>query len=449
VLPSGLPAGATINTDLTMAGRIIVTVSSSTALPAGPAVFANLVAAVPNNAPYSDKHLLDLTDLQINGGAISARDIDGVHVAAYFGDTTASGSYSSLDASLIARVAVGLDAGFTAFQLLEPKVIADISGNGLLSSSDTSGVLRAGVGLIVPEVPPLPIGLTVVASGPDPRLWLPTDLIGRPGDVLQIPIQLDSVVDLTGSGIAAADLVLAIDPNVFEFVGLERGPLVADFNEWMFVSQVDVESGEIHLGVASTDTTLEGTFADTLAWLQVRIKETAPLGASPINLLHQAPSGRQTLVNEGNLLLIPAISNDPYDPNVDGVVTILPPQNLDVNGDGRVSSLDALLVINRLHADTDHDRQWTAFDALQIINAMDEIQRRAVRSSQLVATGHGEASGERHSGGDIDHGHQEGLPYLSTEQANLPGGLEPLIQLLAMEANRPNQLRVHTAWRLA
>ena len=69
---------------------------------------------MPDNAPYAAKHVLNLTNLTVNGTA--ARDDDGIHVVGYFGDTTGNHAYSSADATRLLRVAVGLDSGFDAWQ---------------------------------------------------------------------------------------------------------------------------------------------------------------------------------------------------------------------------------------------------------------------------------------------------------------------------------------------
>lgn len=454
-LPTGLPVGTTLTTDVTVPGRIIVSVNSPSALSAGPVNFVALTATVPSNAPYTGKNFLDLTNLQLNGGAIPVRDVDGVHVVAFFGDTTANGAYSALDASRVQRVSVGLDNGFAAYQLLDPRIIADITGNAAVSALDASRILQLGVGFSVPNVPPLPTGVTVTVTGPDPRLWIPTNISARPGESLRIPVNVDSVVDLTGNGLSSVDLALSLDPSSFEIVSVDRGDLTAD-TSWLLTSRIDDETGVVQLGMATTQAPLEGAFSGTLAWLHVRVKDSAALGDSSINLLAHAPTGQQTLVNEGQLTLLPAISNDSDDPDVDGVISILPPASMDVNGDGRVSNLDALLVINglnegnepALNGDINHDGRLSAFDALQIINAVDDFHKHARPMRESTPMGRGASEvGEHVSGGDL-HG-PESLPIMSPEYANLPGGLEAVLHLLALEAFRPKSVRIRTALPLA
>ena len=74
-----------------------------------------------------------------------------------FGDATGNGLYGALDASFIARVAVGLDSGFDAYDRVDPILIGDVTGNGMISAFDASFVARKAVGLPQPEIPDLPV----------------------------------------------------------------------------------------------------------------------------------------------------------------------------------------------------------------------------------------------------------------------------------------------------
>ena len=70
----------------------------------------------------------------------------GLIVLAYSGDTTGNGTLSSLDASLVQRVVVGLDSGFDTHDHLNPLLLADTTGNGTLSSLDASRIQQQVVG---------------------------------------------------------------------------------------------------------------------------------------------------------------------------------------------------------------------------------------------------------------------------------------------------------------
>jgi hypothetical protein len=134
----------------------VLTFTSPTALSPGVVEFVRLTAVVPSSAPYGAQHLLDITNLQVNGGAIAARDDDGLHLVGYLGDTTGNRLYSALDAALILRVVVGLDSGFIAYALTDPRIVADVSGNGWLSGTDAMLLSREAAGIDQPQIPPLP-----------------------------------------------------------------------------------------------------------------------------------------------------------------------------------------------------------------------------------------------------------------------------------------------------
>src|SRR5581483_8066524 len=122
---------------------------------------------------------LDLTNFLINGGAIAARDDDGIHVLGYLGDTTGNAGYSSSDALRALRVAVGLDTGFDAYQLADPIVVADVTVNGGLNTTDATRLLQAATGVSQAAIPPLPgVIPPIVLGGPDPLLSIPTNLRG-------------------------------------------------------------------------------------------------------------------------------------------------------------------------------------------------------------------------------------------------------------------------------
>jgi hypothetical protein len=133
VAGAGLPAGSQVQADFSLPDRVHVTVTSAAPLGAGSIELLRLVAQVPAAASYGASQILAISNLSLNGGAIPAIGDDGLHVAAYIADTTGNGSYSSLDAQRILRVTAGLDTGFAAFTKIDPVVVGDVTGNGVLS----------------------------------------------------------------------------------------------------------------------------------------------------------------------------------------------------------------------------------------------------------------------------------------------------------------------------
>jgi hypothetical protein len=156
-------AGIAVGFTLIEPGLARIEVSIPGGLPAG-GVIARLVATVPTAAPYGATHLLDVSDVRVNGAARG--DDDGVHVVGYAGDATGEGVYSALDAQRILRVNTGADSGFAAWPLVDPVVVADITGDGRLTSLDAALVNLTAAGVNRPEVP--------VRSVPTPSLVFAT-----------------------------------------------------------------------------------------------------------------------------------------------------------------------------------------------------------------------------------------------------------------------------------
>ncbi|MDH6076817.1 hypothetical protein NWP16_02840, partial [Chrysosporum ovalisporum FSS-45] len=106
-----------------------------------------LTGKVPETATYGGSGLL-----RIIPGAGLVGD-SAVQLVANFGDTTGNQGYSASDASLIARVSVGLDTGFRAFPVTDPLILGDITGSGELTALDAAFVAQRVVGSSVPAIP--------------------------------------------------------------------------------------------------------------------------------------------------------------------------------------------------------------------------------------------------------------------------------------------------------
>ncbi len=320
----GLPAGATVSINTGTAGVAVIQFNSPTALVAGTTRFVDLTANVPTTATYRTKHVLDFTNIVLNAGLIPAVDDDALHIAAYFGDTTGNGSYSSTDAAKISRVAVGFDTGFQLYKLLDPTIIGDVSGAGGISSTDTSRMLQAAVGFPIAEIPQLPLpAVSLLQGGPDPKLSIPTNLVAARGSELIVPVNIDSIVNLTGNGLESADLVIYYDPKVLSITSISLGSLVASRGGWMIASRIDAPAGRIFVSLAG-NRRLEGYFQGELVQMHALVKATAKPGPSAINLAASASNTAQvTQLNEGYLTLVPAPTNAANDPGVDGLLTIL------------------------------------------------------------------------------------------------------------------------------
>jgi hypothetical protein len=138
--------------------RVRVTIISDTPLAAGALPLVNLVANVPFGAVYRTNHILKVAVEAINGSAPTATAPDtALHVVGYFGDANGDGRYTTADVQAILRVASGTDKAFAAWAGINPLVIADIDGNGKITSLDGSRVNQEISGSDRPEIPAIPV----------------------------------------------------------------------------------------------------------------------------------------------------------------------------------------------------------------------------------------------------------------------------------------------------
>ncbi|HXG10201.1 MAG TPA: cohesin domain-containing protein [Gemmataceae bacterium] len=358
-----VPAGATVIINTTTPGVVVLSFLSPRSLPAGPIDFVRLIATVPTNAPYRDKHVLDLTGIQINEGAIPAVDDDGLHVAAFFGDVAPSGMsnvfYSSLDAVRTSRVVVGLDSGFEVFPLADPTVLADITSNGSLSSTDAVRLLQEAIGQDRPEIPPVPAGITVTPIvGPDPLLNIPSPLPlspsdgerfrARPGDIFTVPVNLD-----LSDGLESADLAISYDSRRLEVLDVQRGSLTEDFN--FFAVRLDATAGTIRVGLGRTAGPVSGRGGGSVLTITVRVRSDAPAGPAIVNL-RRSLGLLTTGLNEGWLDLNPDPSDEAGDV-LDGVIMVRR-EDRPLRRAARAGALSALPALPADQADRIADFRW-------------------------------------------------------------------------------------------
>ncbi|WP_425614617.1 cohesin domain-containing protein [Anatilimnocola sp. NA78] len=318
---NGLPVGAAVSINTTTPGVAVIQFTSPTPLASGTTRFIDLQAQVPATAPYLQKQVLDVTTISLNAGGIPGLDDDGLHVAAYFGDLTGNGTLSAQDATDIARIAVGFDNGFAVFPTLDPRIVGDITGNGTISSFDVTRMLQVAAALTVAEVPEVPPGVvSLVMGGPDPKLSIPSNLAATAGDELIIPVNIDSIVDLSGNGLESADLAIYYDPTVLDVTSVTVGELLG--SSWLIAARIDPLAGRIFISTAGSQP-LEGQFIGEFLKLHARVKSTAPSGGTAINLAAASHDpARSTQLNEGFLTLIPAPTNAANDPGVDGLLMV-------------------------------------------------------------------------------------------------------------------------------
>ena len=149
---AGLPGDWDAIIDSQATGQITVSASGSE-IGAGAADVVRLDASVPSDASPGARSLLSLGSVAVDGDGSSARGGDALQVVSGLGDADADGSFSGLDASLIARTAVALDSGFDAFGTTDPQILGDADADARLTGQDASLVAREAVGLDPEEIP--------------------------------------------------------------------------------------------------------------------------------------------------------------------------------------------------------------------------------------------------------------------------------------------------------
>ncbi len=164
------PTGSQVEANLTVPGQITLAFFSLNPMTGGPADLLEIVASVPEDAPYAQAQVLRIQSLEVNAGLIQALGDEAIHVVAFPGDANANRRYDAEDARLTARVGVGLDTGFVAndptasateagthlYPTIDPIIIGDVTGLDGISPLDASDVLRRVVGLPTPNIPALP-----------------------------------------------------------------------------------------------------------------------------------------------------------------------------------------------------------------------------------------------------------------------------------------------------
>jgi len=251
--------------------------------------------------------VLDIGNVQVNG-TITGLDDDGIHVAAYFGDTSGSGDYTTLDVQRIQRVIARYDSGFAAYPNVDPVLLGDISGNGSFSALDATRMLQEvnflmGVALTDrPEVPALPVGITPVQlAGPDPVVGIPDTLKARAGETVSVPVNLD-----TAEGLESVQLTVRFDAAKLELVDVRRGTVTSDFS-W-YVERRD--AGEVRVDMSRLTRLASGQ--GSLLVLDLKVKDTAT-GTVAIDLA-------RAVLNDGRLTLnvLPVVGVD----STDGLISV-------------------------------------------------------------------------------------------------------------------------------
>jgi hypothetical protein len=332
-------SGAVVNPSLTgasfvmsgSAGNITLMFHSPTALASGAVTLGSLVAQVPNTASYKAKTLLHVGSPQLNGGAISVVGDDGIQVVAYLGDATGDGLYTAADSALASRVSVGMDAGFSAFRLADPVVIADINRNNRVDSGDASILLQVAAGNTSPFVPPIPNPEPpIVPVGPDPVLSLPVGLPAAVGTTVTVPVDLDDPVPAGSTGMIEAVLALHYDPNLLSVssADIHLGSIPLSSSGWQVFTVQNAATGQLVIDLYSSQA-ITSPVGGSLVTIDFHVQPGAALGTTSIQLVDSVtPMGQhefKTSVSDaqGAFILNPAPSRIGSPDGIAGSITVL------------------------------------------------------------------------------------------------------------------------------
>ena len=143
-----LPDFVTFSTEFLEPGRIALRFDATESFPdgggapAGQLTIANVMAQVATAAENGSSALLSLESV-VSNSTITVGGSNAVQLVAALGDTSGDGAYSSADSALAARLAIRLDSGLVNYPVVNPSLVADVSGNGTVSMLDAAMI--AGV----------------------------------------------------------------------------------------------------------------------------------------------------------------------------------------------------------------------------------------------------------------------------------------------------------------
>ena len=140
--------------------------------------------------------------VRINEGAFEGVGDSAVHTVAFPGDVSGNRDYGGYDAALTARVSVGLETGFSAYPLVDPRIIADVSGDKEITAYDAALIARKAVDLPVPLIRALALDNApeTRSVGLDRIVSIPTDLQVSPGSSVNATVNIDDATGLLACG---------------------------------------------------------------------------------------------------------------------------------------------------------------------------------------------------------------------------------------------------------
>jgi hypothetical protein len=299
----------------------------------GPVTIGELQATIPNTLNqtiYKAKEVLTVSGAT-GVGSLPLVGASAIQVVGYPADASGDGAYAGNDGSLTGRVAGGQDTGFAAWPLVDPVVLADLAGEGLVTATDASQVAQVAVhrpGL--PNITPIPTGAQVAPStAPDPLLSLPTGLRVSANGTVNVPVNLDEARPAGSTGLTEATLALRFDPSVFNVSAndIHLGSIPQGGNGWTLTSSVNDVTGQIGITLYSL-TPITSNVAGSLVTIDLHAQPGAAVGTSSIQLAATVdPSGHGSYVtnvaDSNGAMILGIAPTNVANPVLDGTVVVL------------------------------------------------------------------------------------------------------------------------------
>ncbi len=187
-----------------------------------------------------------------------------------------------------------------------------------LDANDAALILQEAFGSNPPEIPDIPTG-GPSQTGQDPRLSLPKGLEVTPGQTVGVPLSLENT-DPNAITLRSFDIAIEVDPNLLSVSSVEAAGLAAGA---LLSYQFDATRGLLLIsGTLAQPLVMQPGDIGHLFRIDFVVSHRAIVGErASLNILEEATLSDgttfRTRLNEGELVLVPAPTNDDDD-DVDG-----------------------------------------------------------------------------------------------------------------------------------
>src|SRR5262249_38911202 len=160
-------------------------------------------------------------------------------------------------------------------------LIGDLNSSGSVDAADVTLMNSFLSGTSRPQIPPLPAGLTISPTGPDPALSIPMNLRASPGGIVVAPIQIDTARPEGSTGMTEAILAVHFDPSEFTVsaADVKLGSLPLSGSGWQLQTAIDPQSGEIGIDLFSS-MPMQTTTGGTLVTITFHVRNDASVGST-------------------------------------------------------------------------------------------------------------------------------------------------------------------------